>query len=756
MRRRSFIKLTALTGASVSAATCGVPEEPLIRFLPDEELTPGIAQLKPSVCPLCSSGCGVTVRVMDADVEIVRNGQRGVVRKGVAKKLEGNPQHPVNEGTLCARGQAAIQVTYHPDRITQPLKRTGSRGEGRFEPVSWDDAMVEVTERLDSLQASASPGELALVTRPITGARRHLVETFASAFGAPPPIRFEVLGDEVSRRANGLSFGRAQLPTFDLARARYVINFGADVLGTWNSPVAHGVAYGRMRQGRPGLRGILVQLEARMTYTGANADTWIPVRPGTEGVLALGLARIIMAAGLRLPTDAGQAGTLIAGWTSGLDDYTPDRVEMTTGVAAAQLERLARDFASLRPAVAMVGGPPLAHTNGLFTALAVNALNALVGNVGEPGGVTFTPPPPGSLDTEARQPVDHPRSVDSLAADILAADQSPVQVLLIDDVDPVFGSPKAWRVAEALERIPFIASFGSFLNDTSVLADLILPDHSFLESWVDAVPESGTAVAVVGVAPPAMAPLHETRAMPDVLLDLAGRLSRSLSLPWSTFEDVLRSSYGSLPMPDADGETWATTLERGVWQGQPPAAPSERSVKSDGSIAKSYAFAEPQYDGDAEEYPYHFLPCASQAFLDGSLAHLPWLQELPDPITSAMWSSWVEINPATALEHGIGQLDVVEVTSRHGSIRAAAIVSPGLAPNVIAMPIGQGHTTFTRYAGGRGVNPVSILAPVAEPDTRTLAWAATRVRIVRAGDPDGRLILFGGSAIDRPHVDVGR
>ena len=92
--------------------------------------------------------------------------------------------------------------------------------------------------------------------------------------------------------------------------------------------------------------------------------------------------------------------------------------------------------------------------------------------------------------------------------------------LLLDGANPVFTTPPAWRVRETLAKVPFIVSFGSFLDETSVLADLILPDHSFLESWAEAVPESGSMVAVASVAPPVMKPLHETRATPDVLLDV--------------------------------------------------------------------------------------------------------------------------------------------------------------------------------------------------------------------------------------------
>src|SRR5688572_11223094 len=177
MDRRSFIKLTAITGTSATLASCGNPENQLIRFVPDEDIVPGKAVWKPSVCPLCRAGCGLNVRVMDADADVVRQGQKGIVRIAAAKKLEGLAGHPISHGALCARGQAAIQVTYHPDRITQPLKRTGDRGASRYDAISWDDALAELVGRLDALEAG-NQRALALVTRPGSGHRAALIEQF--------------------------------------------------------------------------------------------------------------------------------------------------------------------------------------------------------------------------------------------------------------------------------------------------------------------------------------------------------------------------------------------------------------------------------------------------------------------------------------------------------------------------------------------------------------------------------------------------
>ncbi len=124
MERRDFIKISALSGVMATLEGCRSAEKQLIRFVPEEELIPGIATWKPSVCTLCSAGCGLLVRVMQGEAEVVRHGQQGLIKMGLAKKLEGNPQHPVNRGKLCARGQAGLQVLYHPDRITHPIKRT--------------------------------------------------------------------------------------------------------------------------------------------------------------------------------------------------------------------------------------------------------------------------------------------------------------------------------------------------------------------------------------------------------------------------------------------------------------------------------------------------------------------------------------------------------------------------------------------------------------------------------------------------------
>ena len=309
-------------------------------------------------------------------------------------------------------------------------------------------------------------------------------------------------------------------------------------------------------------------------------------------------------------------------------------------------------------------------------------------------------------------------------------------------------------VREAFEKIPFIASFGSFIDETSILADLILPDHSPLESWLDDVPPSGSTRMVASLAPPAMNPLHNTRAMPDVLLDVAQQLGGDLAkaLPWKTYDEALQAAFKTLykeqgtksGAKDAD-DFWQKVQDQGGWW----SAEEKPLPVSAGKLAGGPANnAAPQFDGDPSQFPFHLLPYASQMWYDGSLANLPWMQEAPDPVSSVMWGSWVEINTQTAAKLGIAQGDLLEVASQHGTLQAPAFVTPGIAPDCVAMPIGQGHTNFTRYANDRGANPISILAPLTDAETGSLAWAATRVKISRIGK--GNMVLFGGSLTETP------
>ncbi len=748
MQRRDFLKISAITGASAALDACGSPDHQLIRFIPEEDLIPGVATWKPSVCTLCPAGCGLLVRVMEGDAEVVRNGQLGLMQMGLAKKLEGNPAHPINHGKLCPRGQAGLQVTYHPERVRTPLMRSGARGSGQFKAISWDEAMKRLMAQLSSLHSGSSQNRLVFLTSPLRGQRKNIAATFAGGFKDSQYIEFAFFDERVVRAANAASFRHDAPPTVDLSQSNYVISFGANFLGTWNSPVAQSLGYGQMREGRLGMRGKFVQFEPRISQTGANADEWIPCTPGSEGVLALGIAHVLIAEKLRPASSAGPAGALIEGWSEGLTDFAPEKIEAQTGVKAATVARIAHEAAAHGPAVALIGDAATAHTNGLVNAAATNALNALLGSAEKPGGVQFSPVWTSGNGKSGAQESSGADAVRALAEQI-SSNPSSVGALLIYGANPVFATPTAWRVREALEKAPLIASFGSFIDETSAYADLILPDHSPLESWIEDTPDSGSLRTVVSVASPAVLPLHDTRSTPEVLLDLAHQLGGNLAtaLPWKTYDEAIQADFAALykAKGSKDAKTaddfWSNAQQQGGWWG--PEGQTNTDESTGKTVAGRLSYAAAQFDGDAAEFPFYFMPFASQMLYDGSLAGLPWMQEAPDPTSTAMWGSWVELNPATANKLGIKQADLVEVASQHGTLKAPAMITPGIAPGVVAMPIGQGHENFTRFASNRGANPISILAPETVAGANALAWAATRVKISRAGE--GSLILFGAS-----------
>jgi len=745
IQRRDFLKITAAGGAVAALEGCGNPDHQLIRFIPEEDLLPGIATWKPSICTLCPAGCGTLVRVMQGEAEVIRNGQLGIMKMGLAKMIQGNPAHPISQGKLCPRGLGELQVTYHPDRIKSPLQRTGERGSNQFKEITWDEAIKQLVDRLSPRQASTvSSGWFGFLTPPLRGQRKTIVDAFSYALkGGHIEVAFFDPG--VALRANFESFGQsAQLPTADLRHSNYVLSFGADFLGTWNSPVAQSIGYGEMRKGRPGQRGKFVQFESRVSQTGANADEWIACPPGAEGAIALGLAHVIVSEKLR-PAPAGLD----------LSAYAPEAIENQFGVKAASISRIAREAAANSPAVALIGDAGTAQSNGLFNARAVNILNVLLGSVGKPGGLNFSPALPlrGTELLRSKAELARPEGPGSVPTyDVIASGTKPPQVLFLHDANLLFSSPASQGYRALIEKAGFIASFGSFTDETSAFADLILPDHSPLESWLDDAPESGSLLTVASLAPPAMAPLHNTRSMPDVLLEVAQQLGGGVAkaLPWKTYDEALKAAFtqlyndkGKSSAKDAD-EFWSNAQSQGGWwsasESPAPITPGRTSLPA--------KFEPALFDGDAAAFPFHFVPFASQMFYDGSLAHLPWMQEAPDPLSSVMWGTWVEINNRTAEKLGVKMGDTVEVASQHGSLQAPALVTPAIAPDVIAMPIGQGHTNFTRYATNRGANPISILAPMKVEGTESLAWAATRVKVTRVGD--GKLVMFGASMEELP------
>lgn len=715
MKRRTFLQLGTATAVGALLAGCQSKNEKLIPFLipPDEGVTPGLATYYASACRFCPAGCGILVRVAD----------------GRAKKIEGNPLHPVNRGRLCAMGQATLQELYHPDRIAQPLKRTGPRGSGQFAKISWQEGLTLLSARLKELQRENKTDGLAFFTPPLQGSQAELVGGFLKAFGSSHHLSFDPLAPDWLRTAGMHSFGQATLPFYDLAETRYLLSFGADFVEHHLSPVQYGNAFGRMRQGRDTIRGHFTYVGGRMSLTAASADRWLPARPGSEGVLALGMVRLILAEALFDGAALADAGLSPGALLSQLQGYTLTRVAEQTGLAGEQIAEVAREFATTRPSVAMAGEPLAFQTNGGDAVRSVQLLNLVAGAMNRPGGIY----------PDAGAPNGEGSSVSDLLSFVGKMRDGRITVALVQG-DPVHTISPASGFREALAKVPYVVSFATLMDDTALQADLILPDHAALESWGDLLPLAGTRKPVVGLMQPVVTPLFDTRQFADQLLALAHELggATAAALPYASYQELLRESLrkrtGSPKGPGFEA-VWTELLRQGgLFEGKERKQESKRYRWSRGAaLPRPEA---PRFAGDENQFPLHLQLYRGIAFSDGRGAPLPWLQQLPDPMSTVVWNSWVEINPQTAARFGIRFGDLVEVASPAGSLRLPAVIYPGIRPDLVAIPLGQGYRDNGRYARGRGVNPLELLAPVAGHEY-TPAWNATRVRLTRISDRGG-------------------
>lgn len=705
LTRRQFLKWAGATGlGAVVFNGCRVPDHEIAVQSPvelPEDLVTGRDNYYATSAQLGLASEGLLVRVME----------------GRAKKVEGNPDHPVNTGKHGIRAESMLQALYHPDRIKHPLLRIAKGGP--FRRIPWQEGI----ERLVAILQERDPSEVLIATPPLRGRLADVVHGFAQGYGARL-LGLDALGGErVTREAIRRLYGQQAQPDFDIARANYVLSFGADFLGSWVNSTHYARGYGEFRQGKGRAhRGKLVHVDSRYSTTAAAADKWLVVKPGAEGLLAMAIAYTMLH---EQTADPDAAAALTGGdGAAALAAFRPGAVANDIGLSAEQIVDLAHDFskADNRPALAIGGGAAAAQVNGLFNMTAVYALNALTGGVNRPGGLLLNPEPR-SAPVEAASIRDWKSALDDMRAGRITA-------VLVRDADIAYALPRSLDPRSALRNVDRIVSFSSFLDDTTELADLILPGSVALEEWGSDEPDPGPGYTTVGFQQPVVNRYHDTLGFGDALLRASKELGLD-GLPWETMRDAVRAEArdlhelrkGSVVQPTFE-EFWKRSLERGGWwdmtttvSGQPTPAALPRSAP--GAPAASTG-----------PYPLRLAPFEGIGVGAGEYAHLPWAQSAPDPITTVAWTTWVELNPDTASALGVLNRDVVNVESPTGlSIRIPVYVNPATPPDVAAIPLGQGHRGFTGYAARRGANALDIVEPTEEPETGALAWGGTRVRI---------------------------
>ncbi|HEX2217632.1 MAG TPA: molybdopterin-dependent oxidoreductase, partial [Gemmatimonadales bacterium] len=676
--RRRFLSVLGVSAGGGALALSGCSTDRVQKLVPylvqSEDQVPGVATWYASTCTECPSGCGLHVRT----------------REGRAVKLEGNPEHPINRGRLCSRGQASLQGLYNPGRIRAPMARAANGG---FVEITWDDAIARLAAKL----TEAGP-RLAVISGAPRGTFSDLLAEWTAALGGRL-VRHESFDHEPVRAANRQVFGLDEMPAHDFGRAKYIVSFGADFLDSWGSPIENQRGFARSHGFAEGDVAKFVYAAPRRDLTGLNADEWLAIKPGSEAALALAMANVLV-------SDRGEDRV---GLASALSSYTPAMAAKETGLPAETIERVAREFAAARPSLAVAGGVGSQHAAATEVCAAVNVLNFVAGNIGET--VRF-----GAGLAAADGHAELARLAQAMEAGEIA-------VALVHEANPAYTLPKSSGFADRFARVGFKVSTSLYLDETAALCDLLLPQHHALERWDDARPRAG----VYGLMQPVMEPVFNTLPAGEVLLRVsrkaAGSLARFTAPSWDEhLKTRWRALAAELGEANADAFWHAAVQRGGVYRDPPPAAEVSLALP-DGKLT----YTPPTFEGEGA---FTFLTYPHPMLHDGRGANKPWLMENADPVTKITWHSWVEVSPAAARRLDVRDGEILELTSPYGTLEAPVYVYPGIRDDAVAIPLGFGHTAYGAIAQGRGVNALDLLGA---PRGQFVPYLSTRVAVRKTG-----------------------
>ena len=783
--RRGFLLLAG--GAAGGAAVGGVTLKGISRInealAPEMASYPGEERMVSSICHSCSGGCGLRVRMVG----------------GRVIKLDGNPLYPVNRSGVCPKAQALTQWLYHPDRVLSPRRR--SNPEQQWETISWEQGLQTLAEKLRTLRSSNRQDKVMVVTGRSAGIPQRLLYRFLGAYENAAvfqlPDGMEVSARAIEFMAGPASAGSAGRLAYDLENSRCVLSFGCDLLQAWGTPAHTLRVFGHWHDPSREQRTSVFHFGPRLSVSAARADEWVPTRVGTYAAAALGLAYVLISEDL-------YDHDFVDSSTFGFDDWTDfagrshigfrslvreqfrlSHVSEITGIPTETLVRVARRFAEGPGGLAIGPQQASGQPGRLSDALAVQALNAMVGNIGSLGGVRLLAdrgwPLPGGPEREARPS----RSLEELHQ---ALDASP-EVLILDEAAAL---SRFLRTAdlEKLRRVPLVVTNASLEDATTGWATLHLPDCTPLESWADGQSPSTYPYELLSAAAPVLPPRGASRPWGETLLALAAATDPEVAaaLPWAEMQDVLRAAADVLaaeqrgyifgtevdeqyqrllersgwwaPDWNSPDEFWEAMKEKGGWWD--PANWSEEPQRSfatpsgkfefypqrldewlRGQPHQTVAVSSPDWDrlvlphhsdllpeDGSEQYELLLEPYELLSFFGNGGRELPLLQQLSSPFGDNQWRSWVELNPEDARQRDVRTGDWVWVESSAGRVRRRALVIEGAMPGIVSAPI-QGPPAAGRW-GIEEAALTDILEPVRDPLLGTRCSAETRVNVVKA------------------------
>jgi anaerobic selenocysteine-containing dehydrogenase len=815
--RRRFLQAgTALGGLAAGIDAVGLA--PFGESQAASAPAAGATKVVKNVCGQCPARCGVDVYVTDERVH----------------GIYGTLDNPISNGKLCPKGHLGAYILYDPDRFKGPMKRTnpkkGRNEDPKFAPISWNEALDTIAARLNALRAKGEAHRFGLVIGRGWGASdAGLAGPFGKMFGTPnTALGHSSMCSDASKKAKEAMDGNYSYNSYDYAHTNYILNFGASFLEAFRPYNNNMQTWGYIRTKAPKTRVTVV--DVRLSTTGAAADELLLIKPGTDGALALAIAHVILIEGLwdrrfvgdfadgvnRFKTgDAIDPATFNERWTKGLiewwneelKDRTPKWAAPVTTIAEKDIVKTAREFGSTRPAMAIFERGPTTHTNATYNGLCIHALNALVGSMFAEGGLAYqmgTPygkiplNPDEFMDDIAKAAaakktprIDRAKTKDwplasnmlqEIAANHLKGSPYKLDTFMFYMTNPIWSAPETKVWEEALKDV-FVIETSPFPSETAMFADIVVPDHTYLERLQDAptYPFQGWPMAALRV--PVVKPIHDTKPFGDVLIEIGKRIKGPMSEYYKKLgntENLIRHlAKGFEQNPGDNGvnsmESW---MEKGVWYKKPylwrqtngefyewdgvgyrkPMSAEDvkkRLFKTNSgkfelkvSYLEKYAdyisqrlgmppakagfpqWVEPKYSGGGDLF---FVTPKTPIHAEGRSANIPHAVALYQPIVGGKNAIYLEIHPRTAKERGIAHGDTVRISSDIGSITAVARYYPATRPDTLVMAFGGGHWAQGRWAKAwKSSNPSEIIPNVSDPISGLTSNYTVKVKVAKA------------------------
>ncbi|MCU0821244.1 MAG: molybdopterin-dependent oxidoreductase [Spirochaetes bacterium] len=592
----------------------------------------------------------------------------------VSVKMVENRAVKINSTLHGGDAQLALQLLYHPDRIQTPLKRTGKKGFDEFEEISWEEAIREISSKIDELVKGNRSKSMAAIDSGRGGLSSLLMERMIFASGSPN-FYSEPSLENLSAKAVKLTQSADGSIQYDLENADFVITFGARIFEGWGHSVEMIRAFNALKKN--GAK--IIHVDSMSNRTGSLADRWIAVKPGTETVLALGIANQLIKNG------RGGGNKNYAEFVKIANQYTPEEVSKITGVAAADIEKLAAEFASSQRPVAVAGSGSAEIGSTVAEIAAVQCVNALVGNLGNKGGV-FVRVHPGIGR------INRPEGGNAGLDDFIKNNKD-LDLLFINEANPAYKSAYGKDLVEMMKKASMVISIMPLKNDTAIYSDYVLPSISALEME-----------NLSGELP--IAPRYKSMFGGDAIINIARKtISLANYFTWNDHNDAVK------------------TME-------PDEIKAVKDFTFPAGILKEYYANTIKRTAISADYPLIMMPFSLQAVGDGSGLAFPYVLKGIDETILLGRTLWVQMNPDTAEKFDLCEGSKIDIVSERGKLKKLRVhLTKTVAPDVVAIPLGFGQKANTKYAADKGSNPKEIMSAGIDPVSGVADWWLTRVKI---------------------------